>query len=158
MNEQPMLPGMPADQPQQNAGPPNREDSTTGGGFSTSEKLIGAATAYRAPLASSLAASAMLRHESDPTRRRQLSTLRSASLIWWGVGAVVTIIGLVVVLSFAASQDMGDGCKGGPDKFAAEQITYRSIDEVHWTATYPCTESGYTTVPIAKSALPIEVP
>jgi len=159
MNEEPMSPGMPADQSQEGAGPPESAADTTDVGFSTAEQLIGAAAAYRAPLTSSVAASALLRHESDPIRRRQLTTLRNVSLGWWGVGAVVTVIGFVIVLSsFASRGALGGGCTGGPDKFAVEQTTYETVDQVHWTATYPCVDGGSTTVPVRRAAVPGEGP
>jgi hypothetical protein len=159
MNEQPILPGMPTAQPQADAGlPPIPEAGGDSTGFSTPEKLIAAAAVYRAPIASSLAASAMLRDETDPTRRRQLTTMRNLSLIWWGVGAVGAIIGLVVVLSFANFHGAGPGggCRGERDQYAVEDITYQSSDGKHWTGTYPCTEGGSTTIAVARSEVPVE--
>jgi hypothetical protein len=129
-------------------------EADSGTGFSSAEKIIGAAAAYQAPLVSGLAASELARNETDPVRRRQLTVFRNASFAWWGVGILVAIIGLVVVVSFASSHGAGGSCRGGPDKFDATGVTYQSTDGKHWTATYPCVRGGSTTIPVPRRQVP----
>lgn len=126
-------------------------------GFSTAEKVVGAVAAYRAPLTSGIVASAMARNETDPVRKRQLTTLRNAALTWWIVGIVVAIIAIGVGLGIAtssSSSSSGSSCRGGIDHFSPP--TYRSIDGKHWTATYPCTKGGSKTVPVPRREVPGE--
>jgi hypothetical protein len=124
-------------------------------GFSTAEKAVGVWAAYEHPVASAVVANHMLGSETDPTRRRQLTTWRNNSVVWICVGVAVAIIGLVVVLSFASSHGLvGDSCRGGPDKTDPMNTTYDSSDGKHWTATYPCVNGGSTTVPVPRRLVP----
>jgi hypothetical protein len=135
--------------------PPAPADA--GQGFTTAEKFIGAVAGYEAPLVSGIAATAMLRSETDPVRRRQLETFRRLSLLWWALGLVVALIGIIVVLSFANSHGAGGvsgKCRGGPDTFDPMRTTYQSADGTHWTVTYPCLDGGATTMPIDRSLVP----
>ena len=139
------------------AEPPVVPPTETGTGFSDAEKLIGAAAAYKAPLASSLAASYLLSKESDPEKRRQLERFRKLSLGWLAAGVVVAIVGLIVIVSFASSHGLGggdSGCKGGIDTMDPMNTTYMSDDKNHWTATYPCIDGGHTTVPVPAASVP----
>jgi hypothetical protein len=147
----------PSTQSRSNDNPPDVSGSgekEPGEGFSTAEKVLGAAAVYKAPLVSSVVASAMLRDETDPVRRRQLMQFRSAAFVWLAVGAVAFLIGIIVVASLWSSSSRGGGCKGGPEPWNAAGAQYRSSDDVHWTATVPCFASGYTDVPVPAGALP----
>lgn len=129
--------------------------SASAGGFSTEEKALGAWAAYEHPLASSFVAGKMLQSESDPIRRRQLTTFRKAALLWWGAGLVLAVIGVIIFIAVASGHGFGGGgCRGGPDKFDAMNITYYSSDGRHWTATYPCRNGGSTTMPVPRNAVP----
>jgi hypothetical protein len=66
-------------------------------------RLARMAVASRTPLVSALAATLLLRTETDAERRRELTELRRESLIWGTVGLVVAIIGLVILLSVLPS-------------------------------------------------------
>jgi hypothetical protein len=134
--------------------PAASEEKEHSEGFSTAEKVLGAAAVYKAPLVSSVVASAMLRDETDPVRRRQLMQFRSAAFVWLAVGAVAFLIGIVVVASLWSSSSGGGGCKGGPEPWNALGAQYRSSDDVHWTATVPCFDRGHTDVPVPAGALP----
>jgi hypothetical protein len=126
-------------------------------GFSDLEKIAGVAAAYKAPLASGLVASALLKNETDPVRRRQLEQFRKMSLAWWAVGAAVGLVVLISVLAVWSSAGGGGGgsCRGGPDRFDVIGTTFQSSDGEHWTATYPCRNGGSTTVPIPKRLVPV---
>lgn len=139
------------------ASPAPVEVGTPDQGFTTVEKLAGAVAGYEAPLISSIAASAMLRSETDPVRRRQLETFRKLSLLWWALGLVVALIGIIVVLSFANSHGVGGAsgkCRGGADLHDPMGTRYQSVDGNHWTVTYPCNDGGSTTMPIDRSLVP----
>jgi hypothetical protein len=149
----------PSTQPRSDHNPPDADASAPseteqGEGFSTAEKVLGAAAVYKAPLASSVVASVMLRDETDPARRRQLMQFRSAAFVWLAVGAVAFLIGIIVVASLWSSSSGGGGCKGGPEPWNAVGAQYRSSDNIHWTATVPCFGNGYTDVPVPAGALP----
>lgn len=124
-------------------------------GFSATEKIIGVAAAYRNPLATGVVAGALLRGETNPERRGQLSALRKGALVWWAVSIGVAVVVFVIVLN-AVTHTSGAGgpCKGGPDKFDALNITYQSDGNRHWTATYPCHAGGSTTIPVARDKVP----
>jgi hypothetical protein len=126
-------------------------------GFSELEKIAGAGAASEAPLASGLVASALLKNETDPLRRRQLEQFRKASLTWWIVGSVVGLVVLIIVVAMMWSSAGGGAsgsCRGGPDKSDGTSTTFQSRDGKHWTATYPCMNGGSTTVPIPKRLVP----
>lgn len=147
----------PSTQPLSDHNPPDASASSEreqGEGFSTAEKVLGAAAVYKAPLISSVVASAMLRDDTDPIRRRQLTQFRSAAFVWLAVAAVTFLVGIIVVASLWSSSSGGGGCKGGPEPWNAAGAQYRSSDDIHWTATVPCFSSGYTDVPVPAGALP----
>lgn len=135
--------------------PASAPESTAGEGFSTTEQLLGAAAVYKAPLVSSVVASALLRDEADPVRRRQLTQFRTAAIVWLAVGAFAFLIGLIVVLSVGSSASGAGGkCKEGPEPLNALGTSYYSSDNVHWTATVPCFGGGYTDVPVPAGEVP----
>jgi hypothetical protein len=124
-------------------------------GYSTAEKVIGAAAAYTHPLGSSVVASAMLSREDDPVRRNQLNTLRRGAMTWWAVSAGVGLIAVIIVLiAVSHSGGAGASCSGGPDKFDVMGTTYQSTDNRNWTVTYPCRNGGSETIPIARRKVP----
>ena len=124
-------------------------------GFSTSEKLLGAAAVYKAPLLSALAANVMADHETNPVRRRQLLGFRNAAVALWVIGALIGLIVVVVVVAvFVKSGAVSDKCRGGYDRSFIEGTTYESSDGKHWTATYQCNQGGHTTVPVPRGQVP----
>jgi hypothetical protein len=130
------------------------ESSDPDPGFTAAEKAVGAWAAYKHPVVSSLVANEMLDSETSPSRRRQLTTLRNAATMWWVVGLIAAVVGVVVIATIASSNGFGGGCRGGPDKFDAMNITYQSSDGTHWTATYPCLNGGSTTLPVPRRDVP----
>jgi hypothetical protein len=118
-------------------------------GFSPAEKLIGLGAAYKAPLASSAAATFMLRYETNPERREQLERYRRGALIWFSVGIAAAIVAVIIIVSVVASHNAT--CRGGIDRFTPP--TYTSSGS-HWTATYQCNNGGSKTVRVPAKQVP----
>ena len=106
-----------------------------------SEIAIGAGLlTFFAPFIALVVALIMRGSETRPKRLAFLRSWAIASGIWLATGYLLIII-LLVSIGARASE-----CRGGIDEFGLPE--YTSVDDQHWTATYPCVNGGETQTPL----------